>query len=171
MISKNRNIFLVGPMFSGKTTIGFHLAKKLNMLFFDSDYEIQNFTKTSISRIFINGEKIFRKIEENVVLNLIERNNILLSTGGGTVESKIVLKYLPLYGKVIYLKTSVKSQLLRINSYINRPLLKLNNPKIILEYLSSKRNYLYEAISDFVVSTDKKNINDIINDIIKLINL
>ncbi|MCV2525900.1 MAG: shikimate kinase AroK [Candidatus Lightella neohaematopini] len=171
MISKSRNIFLVGPMFSGKTTIGFYLAKKLNMLFFDSDYEIQNFTKTSISKIFINGEYIFRKIEENVILKLIEKNNILLSTGGGVVESKILLKYLPLYGKIIYLKTSIKSQLLRINNYIDRPLLKLNNPKIILEHLSIKRNYLYETISDFIVNTDKKNINDIINNIIELINL
>ncbi|MCV2525153.1 MAG: shikimate kinase AroK [Candidatus Lightella neohaematopini] len=171
MISKSRNIFLVGPMFSGKTTIGFYLAKKLNMLFFDSDYEIQNFTKTSISKIFINGEDIFRKIEENIVLKLIEKNNILLSTGGGVVESKILLKYLPLYGKIIYLKTSIKSQLLRINNYIDRPLLKLNNPKIILKHLSIKRNYLYETISDFIVSTDKKSINDIINNIIELINL
>ncbi|MCV2508758.1 MAG: shikimate kinase AroK [Candidatus Lightella neohaematopini] len=171
MISKNRNIFLVGPMFSGKTTIGFYLAKKLNMLFFDSDYEIQNFTKTSISKIFINGENIFRKIEENVILNLIERNNILLSTGGGSIESKILLKYLPLYGKIIYLKTSIESQLLRINSYVNRPLLKFNSPKIILEYLSIRRNYLYETISDFVISTDKRNINDIVNNIIELISL
>ncbi|MCV2499928.1 MAG: shikimate kinase AroK [Candidatus Lightella neohaematopini] len=171
MVSKNRNIFLIGPMFSGKTTIGFYLAKKLNMLFFDSDYEIQNFTKTSISKIFVNGENIFRKIEENVILNLIERNNILLSTGGGSVESKILLKYLPLHGKIIYLKTSIESQLLRMNNCINRPLLRLNNPKIILECLSIRRNYLYETISNFIISTDKKNINDIINNIIELIDL
>ncbi|MCV2518838.1 MAG: shikimate kinase [Candidatus Lightella neohaematopini] len=171
MISKNRNIFLVGPMFSGKTTIGFYIAKKLNMLFIDSDYEIQDFTKANISEIFTDGENTFRKVEENVILNLIERNNILLSTGGGVIESKTLLKYLPLYGKIIYLKTSVESQLLRMNSYINRPLLKLNNPKIILKHLSIKRNCLYETISDFVISTDKKNINDVINSIIKLINL
>ncbi|MCV2525500.1 MAG: shikimate kinase AroK, partial [Candidatus Lightella neohaematopini] len=166
-----RNIFLIGPMFSGKTTIGFYLAKKLNMLFFDSDYEIQNFTKTSIEKIFIEGEDKFRKIEENIILNIIRMNNILLSTGGGSIKSRILLKYLPLYGNIIYLKTSVKSQLLRINNTTNRPLLKLDNPKIILEYLSSKRNHLYESISDFIISTDKKNIYDIINNIIKLINL
>ncbi|MCV2506066.1 MAG: shikimate kinase AroK [Candidatus Lightella neohaematopini] len=171
MISKKRNIFLIGPMFSGKTTIGFCLSKKLNMSFFDSDYEIQNFTKTSINKIFNIGENVFRKIEIDIILNLINKNNILLSTGGGSIKSKVLLKYLPLYGKVIYLKTSIKSQLSRMNHCINRPLLKLNHPKVMLEYLSDKRNHLYESICDFIINTDKKNINDITNNIVKLINL
>src|SRR3990167_8678017 len=83
-----RNIYLIGPQGAGKTTIGRKLAKMSHFVFYDSDHEIEKQTGVSIATIFaFEGEAGFRKREEEIITRLTQMNNIVLSTGGGTILS------------------------------------------------------------------------------------
>src|SRR5919199_6455793 len=104
------NIFLVGLMGSGKTTIGRALAKKLNKRFIDSDHEIEARTGASIPLIFeIEGEASFRHREAEVIRELTAQDNIVLATGGGAILNPESRAYLKSRGTVIYLRASVNS--------------------------------------------------------------
>ena len=82
------NIFLVGPMGAGKSTVGKQLAKSLGRDFFDSDKEIERRTGVSISWIFeMEGEAGFRAREQKVIEELTDMKNIVLATGGGAILS------------------------------------------------------------------------------------
>ena len=119
-----QNIFLVGLMGSGKTTVGRLLAKRLGLKFVDSDQEIESRTGATISWIFeIEGEDSFRQREMETIDELTSRQGILLATGGGSVirpENREVLKK---RGIVIYLRASVSNILKRTQHDRNRPLL------------------------------------------------
>ena len=105
----SENIFLVGPMGVGKTTIGSHLARKLKYDFVDSDTEIEKRTGASISLIFdIEGEEGFRKREAQMIDELTQRHHIVLSTGGGSVLDETSRQNLRSKGYVVYLKASVE---------------------------------------------------------------
>ncbi|MBP9726664.1 MAG: shikimate kinase AroK, partial [Gammaproteobacteria bacterium] len=85
-MKKVNNIFLIGPMGAGKTSIGKLLSKELGLLFLDTDHEIEKRTGVDIPWIFdVEGEEGFRKREREVVKELVERQGIILSTGGGTI--------------------------------------------------------------------------------------
>lgn len=170
-----RNIFLIGPMGAGKSTIGRYLAQQLGMEFFDSDQEIEKRTGVSISWVFdVEGECGFRSREEKIIDELSRKQGIVLATGGGSVKSRITRNYLASRGLVVYLETAIDKQLIRTQRDKKRPLLAseslLTVPsksvREILERLAKERNPLYEEISDVKVSTDFQNIRMIINRII-----
>lgn len=170
MIEK-RNIFLIGPMGSGKSTIGRRIANHLNMVFFDSDQELEKRTGADIDWVFeLEGEKGFRKREKKIIYEIIKKQGIILATGGGSIKLKETRAELSKRGIVIYLKTSIEKQIIRTQYDKKRPLLKKNKSiKEILKKLSEERNHLYQEIADFTINTDNQNPKIITNKIITLI--
>ena len=103
-----KNICLIGMMGSGKTIIGRELSKKYDVIFYDSDTEIESHTKKTINLIFENyGEKYFREIEEKTCSDLIKKNNCIISLGGGSITSEKVRWLLKEHSITIYLKTNM----------------------------------------------------------------
>ena len=110
METTSKNIVLVGPMGSGKTTVGRRLAHELNQDFFDTDHEIIDKTGVTIDHIFdIEGEEGFRERESKILENLCQMSNIILATGGGIVILPKNRKILKNVGLVVYLSSSVES--------------------------------------------------------------
>ncbi len=170
-MAEKRNIFLVGPMGAGKSTIGRHLADQLHLEFFDSDQEIERRTGAEIAWVFdIEGEDGFRRREEGVISDLTEMQGIVLATGGGSVISKDVRNKLSARGIVVYLETPIEKQVARTQRDKKRPLLQTKeDPKEVLERLAEERNPLYEEVSDFVVRTDEQSAKVVANQIISKI--
>ncbi|HHO59262.1 MAG TPA: shikimate kinase AroK [Thiotrichales bacterium] len=163
------NIFLVGPMGAGKTTIGRQLARKLKMDFFDSDRVIEERTGADIPLIFEKeGESGFRRREQDVIDELTQQKNIVLATGGGAVLAEANRKHLQARGTVIYLKSSLKTLVERTSKDRNRPLLHAEEPaEVILERLLKERDPLYQATADIVIQTANNSIHNVIHAIIK----
>ena len=155
MLAKNSNIFLIGPMGSGKTSVGKIIAKTLAKEFHDTDQEIEANTGVDISYIFdVEGETGFRKREEKLVAVITQKKNIVLATGGGAIESENNRRCLANNGFVIYLETSLEDQILRAKPNRHRPLLQNVEPKKKLQELMQKRKSLYESIADTIVNTE-----------------
>ncbi|MEI4269944.1 MAG: shikimate kinase AroK [Candidatus Dasytiphilus stammeri] len=168
MVEK-RNIFLIGPMGAGKSTIGRILAQQLNMEFFDSDQEIERRTGADISWVFdVEGEEGFRIREEKIINEMTEKQAIVLATGGGAVQSRYNRKRLSSRGLVVYLHTTVEEQMVRTQRDRKRPLLQVNScsPREILQSLATERNPLYEEIADITICTDDKSAKVVVNQII-----
>jgi len=145
------NIYLVGPMGSGKTTIGQRLAKLLEMDFFDSDRELEAQTGASVNLIFdVEGEAGFRIRETQMLEDLTSRPNVLLATGGGAVLEKENRALLRQTGLVVYLKLSVQQQLHRLSRDRTRPLLQCEDRHEKLTAMAETRNPLYEDVADIV---------------------
>lgn len=148
------NIFLIGPMGSGKTTIGRLLAKAMGRKFYDSDREIEHRTGVKIPLIFeYEGEEGFRRREHEVLTDLIKLPEIVLATGGGVVLREDNRELLREHGFVVYLKCAVEKQWERTAKDDHRPLLRTEDPKKRLEELMAMRAPLYESIADLVVDT------------------
>lgn len=171
-MAEKRNIFLVGPMGAGKSTIGRHLADQLHLKFFDSDQEIEAKTGADIAWVFdIEGEAGFRKREESVIDELTERQGIVLATGGGSIISKEVRNRLSARGIVVYLETPIDKQVARTQRDKKRPLLQTEeDPRVVLERLAAQRNPLYEEVSDIVVRTDEQSAKVVAQQIIDQLN-
>ena len=123
-MAEKRNIFLIGPMGAGKSTIGRELADRLHLEFFDSDQEIERRTGADIAWVFdLEGEEGFRKREEGVIEDLSEKQGIVLATGGGSVISLQVRNRLSARGIVVYLETTIDKQVARTQRDRRRPLL------------------------------------------------
>lgn len=113
-MAEKRNIFLVGPMGAGKSTIGRQLAQQLNMEFYDSDQEIEKRTGADVGWVFdVEGEEGFRDREEKIINELTEKQGIVLATGGGSVKSRETRNCLSARGVVVYLETTIEKQLAR----------------------------------------------------------
>ncbi|KAI9575696.1 hypothetical protein GQX74_015792 [Glossina fuscipes] len=155
-MAEKRNIFLIGPMGAGKSTIGKQLSQKLNMEFFDSDYEIEKRTGADISWVFdVEGEDRFRIREENVIKELTSKQGIVLATGGGSIKSRKTRNRLSARGLVIYLETTIDKQLDRTKKDRHRPLLLTEkSSRLFLENLAKERNPLYKDIADFIIQTN-----------------
>lgn len=163
-----RNIILVGPMGSGKSTIGNIMAKKLNREFMDSDQYIEEKTGVDIARIFdIEGEKGFRDRESNALSELLNRDNRVIATGGGSVMREGNQALLRSQGYIIFLDTSVNQQMQRLRRDKKRPLLQTDNPRERLESLLEARRPIYLELADLAVKTDRRLARKLAADIIK----
>lgn len=160
------NVFLVGPMGAGKTTIGRQLADLLGRGFKDSDHEIVRRTGASIPLIFeIEGEEGFRKREQDVIDALTQEPELVLATGGGAVLREANRQFLRERGVVVYLYGSVEQLLRRTRRDRNRPLLQTEDPRAKLEELMAQRDPLYREVADFVVYTDDRSVRSVVKEI------
>lgn len=166
---KNR-IFLIGPMGSGKTTVGRRLASMLGKTFCDTDNEVEAKTGVNIAYIFdVEGEEGFRKRESAALVEKAQLDNIIISTGGGIIELKENREVLK-NGYVVYLKTSLSTQKERATPNQNRPLLLNVDAEKQLAELMSKRKPLYEESADRVIITDGLTSKAVAKIIFKAIN-
>lgn len=167
MQTSTNNIFLVGLMGSGKTTIGRSLAKKLNLRFVDADQEIETRTGASIPLIFeIEGEASFRQREADVIRDLTAQQGIVLATGGGAVLNENSRRLLRERGTVIYLRASVASLIQRTSHDKNRPLLQTADPKAKIEALSRERAPLYQEVAHIIIETGRPNVHSVVQNIL-----
>jgi shikimate kinase len=149
-----RNIYLIGPMGSGKTAVGRQLAKELGREFVDSDSEIEKRTGVDIPYIFEReGEAGFRARECSVLAELTARAGIVVATGGGAILDAATRAGLHRTGVVIYLKTDIDEQLKRTGYTHKRPLLQAEDPRGVLESLMAVRRPLYESLADLSIDT------------------
>jgi shikimate kinase len=163
-----RNIFLVGPMGAGKTTIGRYLAKSLGKDFYDSDREIERRTGVNIPVIFdIEGEAGFRRRESKIIAELTQLNEIVLATGGGAVLDAANRRELAYRGTVIYLYASPEQLYRRTGHDCNRPLLQTDNPLERLERLLEERDSLYREVADIVIKTGERPIKVVVSEILR----
>lgn len=163
-------LIIIGPMASGKSVVGKKLSKRLDIDFYDTDEEIVKKTGVTISHIFdIEGEDKFRSRERNVFSDLIKKDGCVISTGGGIVlkeENRELLKK----GTVLYLKTSIQTQLERTMNDKERPLLRGKETKeLTLRKMAKLRNPLYEKSSNYIIE-ETDNSNQTVDNIIKQLN-
>jgi len=158
-----RNLYLIGPMGSGKTAVGRELARALGKQFFDSDAEIEKRTGVDIPFIFQKeGEPKFRERERDVLSELTSLDGVVVATGGGSILDPTNRERLSATGTVIYLKTGVQEQLRRTRNTRNRPLLETEDPRAVLERLAAVRDPLYEAIADITVDTTGRQVRAVV---------
>jgi shikimate kinase len=154
-----RNVFLVGPMGSGKTAVGRILARMLRFTFHDSDTDVEAKTGVDIAFIFEKeGEPGFRIRERESIERLTRLESIVLATGGGAVIDENNRRVLAERGMVVYLATSINQQLERTRHARHRPLLNDTDPEQRLQELMQRRAILYAAIADLTISTDGRRV-------------
>lgn len=164
-----KNIFLIGLMGTGKTTVGRQLARKLKMNFYDSDRVIEERTGVDIPLIFEKeGEAGFRKREVDIIDELTQKQGIILATGGGAVLDAENRNHLINRGTVFYLKSNLNTLIERTSKDKSRPLLQADEPvEIILKRLLEERGPLYEETADYIIETANNSIHGVIQAIIK----
>ncbi len=161
--TKLNNIFIVGPMGAGKTTIGKQLAKNLGWEFLDSDHEIVARTGVQIPIIFdVEGEAGFRKREKNMIDELTQRHQLVLATGGGAVLDQDNRRVLSQRGVVVYLRASAEQLYKRTARDRNRPLLQTEDPMTKIKELLQQRDPLYREVADIVMETGEENIRAVV---------
>lgn len=159
MSKVKQNIFLIGPMGSGKTSIGKKLAKILDLEFYDCDHELERITGASVNLIFdVEGEAGFRLRERQMLERLCAKNGVLIATGGGVVCNASNRRTLRSRGFVVYLKTSVDKQLKRLSQDKSRPLLQAEDRTERLVSLAKIRNPLYDDTADLVFNTRSSSV-------------
>lgn len=161
------NIFLVGPMGAGKTTVGKRLADVRGVAFVDSDIEVEARTGVDIPYIFEKeGEAGFRRRERSAIEELTRRQGIVLATGGGAVLDPDNRHWLSARGFVVYLHASVEQQAHRTARAENRPLLNASQDRReTLRRLFEMRDPLYREVADLVVETDGRNARTLVREI------
>ena len=153
------NVFLVGLMGAGKTSVGKLLAKHLAKTFCDCDQEIESATGVKIPVIFeIEGEAGFRARETKMLAELATRSDIVLATGGGAVLSAENRNLLKSNGTVVYLRAAAADLWQRTRHDKNRPLLKTPEPLARLEQLHAERDPLYASVADIIVDSGSQSV-------------
>lgn len=172
IISEAKNIVLIGLMGTGKSAVGRTIANKLGRRFIDTDRLIERKTGKTISEIFErNGEETFRQIEKEIIKKVSQYIGIVIATGGGAVNDPESFEYLKKSGWIIALYASSETLYQRISGKRIRPLLsKEEDPVKKLDEISSERKSIY-AMADFQISTEGKEINQIADEIIDLLNV
>ena len=153
------NIYLVGLMGAGKTSVGRLLAKRLGKKFYDTDHEIERMTGVKIPVIFdIEGEAGFRTRESKLLTELVKLRDIVMATGGGIVLAEENRRALVAGGSVVYLRATPEDLWARTRHDKNRPLLQTADPLGKLRELFSQRDPLYREIADLTVDTGSQSV-------------
>ena len=156
-------VILIGPMGSGKTTIGSLLAEKLGLAFRDTDHLIEEREGKPVSQIFLDqGEDVFRAIEKKVLRDELLTDGTVLSLGGGapiSIDAQSALRAISSY--IIFLDISLSTVVPRIGFNRDRPLL-LNNPRGQWQTLMEARRPIYEALADVTINVDDKSEEEIV---------
>jgi shikimate kinase len=153
------NLFLVGMMGAGKTTVGRMLARRLKLRFVDCDHEIEARCGVKIPTIFeLEGEAGFRGRETQAIADLTALNGIVLATGGGAVLAAVNRERLASRGTVVYLRARPEDLYERVRHDRNRPLLATSDPLARLHTLYEERDPLYREIADFVMDTGAQSV-------------
>ena len=161
-----RNVYLIGPMGSGKTAVGRRLAVLLGKEFFDSDAEIEKRTGVDIRYIFEReGEPKFRAREREVVADLTTLDDVVVATGGGVVLDATNRERLAATGTVVYLETDLDTLVRRTRSTKVRPLLATDDPRAVLERLMEARRPLYEQLADLRIETTGRQVRAVAADV------
>ncbi|HYC44545.1 MAG TPA: shikimate kinase [Burkholderiales bacterium] len=154
------NVFLVGLMGAGKTSVGKLLARRLGKTFYDCDHEIERATGVRIPIIFeIEGEAGFRARENRMLAELVRRPNIVLATGGGAVLAPENRDMLKANGTVVYLCAAPSDLWQRTRHDKNRPLLQTEKPLEKLTALYRERDPLYREVADVIVDTGSQSLS------------
>ena len=167
-MKRSANVYLVGMMGAGKTTIGRLLARRLRMRFIDSDQEIERRCGVKVPLIFeIEGEPGFRARESQVLGELTALEGIVLATGGGVVLAPANRERLAAAGTVIYLRAKPEDLYERVRNDRNRPLLATPDPLARLRELYVERDPLYQEVADIVIDTGRQTVSALARTVIK----
>ncbi len=165
-------IFLVGLPGSGKSTVGRHLARRLQLPFYDSDRVIEERLGCLIKDFFAReGEERFRDVESAVIDELTQLPQAVLSTGGGAVLRSSNRTYLHSRGQVIYLKSAPEELARRLKHDTHRPLLQVDDPLMRLRDLFAVRDPLYRETAHFVIETGRPSVSTLVNMIVMQLEL
>ena len=164
------NIFLIGPMGAGKSTIGRRLASVLDKEFVDADHALEQRTGVDIPLIFeLEGEAGFRKRESELLARLVMRENVVLATGGGVVLSAQNRANLAEHGFVIYLDAPIDLLVARVARDRHRPLMQTSDPKATMQELMRIRDPLYRESADMVVRSTHRSSRFVVREILQRI--
>ncbi len=153
------NLFLVGLMGAGKSTLGRQIARRLGLPFIDADVELERRLGVSIPTIFeIEGEQAFRDREEALIDELTQRTHIVLATGGGAVGRERSRAALRERGTVVYLHAPPDTLFERVRHGRNRPMLKVEDPRARFASLYAERDPLYREIADHVIESERDRV-------------
>ncbi|MDC0535970.1 shikimate kinase AroK [Francisellaceae bacterium] len=169
-MKRSNNVFLIGPVGAGKSTIGKQLSSELKLQFFDSDREIEQRCGVDIDWIFdLEGEEGFRDREKLVLEDLANMQGIVLATGGGAVILPENRNLLSSRGTVVYLQASIEQQLQRTSKDKKRPLLQVDDKEGQLIKLMKEREKLYLEVADFIVETTDTTVRNVVQKITTLL--
>ncbi len=158
-MNPSRNLFLIGPMGAGKTSIGRRLAHRLELPFVDLDQAIETYCGAPIATIFdLEGEAGFRRRETEALSECSERPGVVLATGGGAVLAEANRRLLSARGYVLFLDADVERQLERLARDRARPLLRAPDRRARLETLAAERGPLYRASADLIVDSRREGV-------------
>lgn len=164
----SRNIFLVGLMGAGKTTVARQLARRLGKTFYDTDHEIERRTGVRVQVIFeIEGEPGFRAREAQMLDSLTTLEDVVLGTGGGVVLKAENRALLASRGFVIYLRAQPRDLYQRTRHDKSRPLLATDDPLAKLEELQRVRDPLYREVADLIVDTGRQSVGTLVDQLLK----
>jgi shikimate kinase len=167
----DRNIFLVGMMGAGKTTVGKALARRLGREFIDCDREIVERTGVPIATIFeIEGEEGFRRRETQVLAELATRRGTVVATGGGAVLAEVNRRTMRASGTVVYLRVALDFLHERTRRDTARPLLAEGDRRATLQGLLEKRDPLYQEAADLVVDSGAQSPGTLAQRVIEALN-
>jgi len=164
-----KQIFLIGMMGSGKSTVGSMLADKLDWTFIDIDTELEKDYSLSISDMFKNGEDKFRTYETEKLKQIVLKDHIVCATGGGIVLEDSNYRILD-QSFCVYLDASLDTLYKRIENDNSRPLLSVGNKKDLMRDIFNEREERYKSLSKLNVNTDNINIDDSCKTIMEYIN-
>lgn len=165
-MKSKENIYFVGPMGAGKTTIGRAFSSLLNKDFYDTDQEIEKRSGARIPWIFdVEGESGFRDRESAVIQDLTELHGVVLATGGGAVLRPENRHCLSSRGLVVYLKASIDDLLIRTGRDNRRPLLQVPDRRKVLGDIMALREPLYEAVADIIVVTGRHSVKEVVTQV------